>query len=87
MLKTEFKVVLSKKAEKFLEKLPKDYRSKVMQRMKEISKDPYYGDCQKMSGFSGVFRSRVGIYRIIYKVINEEIIVEVINISHRQNTY
>ena len=36
---------------------------------------------------TGRFSARRGQYRIIYRIIEEQIVVDVIRIAHRQNAY
>jgi mRNA interferase RelE/StbE len=35
----------------------------------------------------GYFSARRGMYRVIYRILDEEIVVEVIKISHRADAY
>lgn len=35
----------------------------------------------------GLWSARVGIYRIIYEIQKEKIVVEIIKIGHRKNVY
>jgi len=42
---------------------------------------------KKLQGVENTYRLRVGNYRIIYRVLNEKVIIEVINIGHRQEVY
>ncbi|MBK7622736.1 MAG: type II toxin-antitoxin system RelE/ParE family toxin [Kineosporiaceae bacterium] len=36
---------------------------------------------------AGYFSARRGMYRVIYRILDEEVIVEVIKISHRADAY
>jgi mRNA interferase RelE/StbE len=36
---------------------------------------------------SGLYRYRIGDYRVIYQVIRDEIIIDVVRIGHRKDVY
>lgn len=79
-----YKIVLKKKAKKFIDKLPKNERLRIV---KAIGQLPNGEDIKKMKGHSGLFRLRVGEYRIIYTVDNGELIVCVIDAGNRGEIY
>jgi mRNA interferase RelE/StbE len=43
--------------------------------------------CVKLSGSDASYRIRVGDYKVIYEIINDLLIVEVIRIAHRHYVY
>jgi mRNA interferase RelE/StbE len=43
--------------------------------------------CAKLSGFRDVWRIRVGVFRVIYRVQDRQLIVEVIRVGHRRDVY
>lgn len=79
-----YKIVLKKKAKKFIDKLPKNERLRIV---KAIGQLPNGEDIKKMKGHSELFRLRVGEYRIIYTVDNGELIVCVIDAGNRGEIY
>jgi mRNA interferase RelE/StbE len=40
-----------------------------------------------MAGFKDVWRIRVGVFRIIYRIQNQQLIIEIIRIGHRRDVY
>ena len=82
-----YKIVFRKSAEKQLLKLPKSVGLKIIELIKQLPKNPIPGNAQKMSGFKNMYRIRSGSYRVVYSVDNEELIIEIIKIGHRQNIY
>jgi len=81
-----YKLLVSKKAENEIKKLPKDYKYIVVLALKEIEEDPFLGK-PLTRNFTGKFSYRVGIYRIIYKINNKENIVKVLSAGHRSVVY
>lgn len=55
--------------------------------MAAIHKLPHEGDIKILQGHNGCFRLRVGDYRIIYTVENENLIVHIISIGNRGDIY
>ena len=60
-----YKIIIKKKAKKFIDKLPKNERMRIA---KAIQLLPNGEDIKKLKGHSDLLRLRVGEYRIIYTV-------------------
>ena len=81
-----YQIVLSRIAEKDLEKVNKKYKPHVFAALFDLRKDPYLG--KKLRGkFSEYYSLRIGTYRIIYKVYKNKLNVLVIRIGSRQRAY
>ena len=52
-----------------------------------LSVDPRPSGCKKLLGLNDCFRIRVGKYRILYLISNEEMKVTVYRVAHRKETY
>jgi mRNA interferase RelE/StbE len=79
--------VLHRKAEKELENLNLDMKGRIMEAFKEMKEDPFAGEVKPVKGWKGVFRRRVGDYRIIFTVSFEENTVVILRISPREKAY
>lgn len=81
-----YQLVLTKKARKNLQKLDKRYRHRFFIAFIKVRKNPYIG--KPLSGdYEGGYSLRVWPYRVIYKIKNDELVVHVIMIRHRQGAY
>jgi len=80
-----FKVELSRSAEKDLLALDKTVVSRIWPKVKGLSENPLPKGSLKLSGTDYTYRIRVGDYRIVYKVIGDN--VSVIGIAHRKQAY
>lgn len=78
-----------KKAKKFIELQDKPTKQRIRNGINGLTMKPPQGDIKVMQGYSvGVYRLRVGKYRIIYRFYTEtskdtddkEIIIEILNI-------
>lgn len=79
-----YKIIIKKKAKKFIDKLPKNERIRVA---KAIEALPNGEDIKKLKGYTNLLRLRVGDYRIIYTVNNGELLVIVIDAGNRGEIY
>lgn len=52
-----------------------------------LLEQPYPSGCAKLSGTDGLYRVRVGDYRIIYAVNNDESRVTIARVRHRRDVY
>ena len=81
-----YSIIFLKSAEKFIRKLDKKQVKEIFNKIEMLKKFPQSGE--PLSGaLRGLWRLRVGKYRIIYQIKNEELIVYVLNIGHRKNIY
>lgn len=81
------KVNINKKALKELNSLPDDIRSKILDVCTSMSVDPFEGDVKPLKGIAGVFRRRVGNYRIAFSVNFNESEVVILKIGKRGKFY
>jgi mRNA interferase RelE/StbE len=86
----DFQIAQTKEFEKKIQKLdPKIYIKIKNIVYPQLKSNPFYGtNIKKLKGeYEGVYRYRLGNYRLFYIVDNEHVIVIVTTISHRQNAY
>ncbi len=84
----QYQVELKPKAVKFLNSVPKGDKEKIEQRIVELSKNPRNEQVIKLSGVKpDQYRARQGDYRILFTICDKKLIVEVIDIKHRQDAY
>jgi mRNA interferase RelE/StbE len=62
-------------------------RKRVLSAIESLADDPRPSGCAKMSGFRDIWRIRVGVYRVIYRLENRMLTVEIIRIGHRREVY
>ena len=81
-----YRVVLSRIAERDLQKVDKDNKPRIFAALFDLRKDPYSG--KKLEGkFCECYSLRVGQYRIIYKIYKNQLSILVIRIGPRQGVY
>lgn len=80
------KAILSNKAQKQLDKLSNNIAKPILKAIADLEINPRPQGCKKLSGREG-YRIRTGNYRIIYNIIDNELIVNVITLGHRKDVY
>jgi len=82
-----YKVFFDKKVYKDLKKIDRKWQIKILKTIEDkLSYDPYIG--KKLVGeLSPFYRYRVADYRIIYRIFDETIEIEIIKIAHRKDIY
>lgn len=68
---------------KVLKRMPRRDVEVILDVIRFLSSNPYFGDIQKMKGENNVWRRCVGSYRIFYKVKTAEKIVLVFRLERR----
>jgi len=79
-----YKIIIRKKAKKFIDKLPFHERRRVVAAIELL---PNGEDIKRLKGHTNLLRLRVGAYRIIYTVDNKELIIYVIDAGNRGQIY
>ena len=83
----QYKVILSPKVQKSIKNVPDDYLLKIHKSLSLLSLNPRPLGCAKLVGSKNHYRIRVGVYRIIYSIQDDILIIEVVKIDHRRNIY
>ncbi|MDR2121163.1 MAG: type II toxin-antitoxin system RelE/ParE family toxin [Tannerella sp.] len=82
-----YKVIISKKLLKSLDKVPAVYLSGIKGTINSLESNPRPSGSVKLTGSTNTYRIRVGVYRIIYTIEDEILTVEVIKVDHRKSVY
>ena len=74
-------------AYKELQKLPRPIIEKVVAAVADLSNEPYPQGVKKLVGSERSYRIRIGDYRVVYEVIENKLIVEIVRVRHRKDVY
>lgn len=82
----KYKIIIRKKAQKNLLKIPFPWRSRIAKAIDLLEEDPFIG--KKMWGeFKDCFKIRIWPYRIIYKVFKSRSLIYIQRIDHHGAAY
>lgn len=82
-----YKLVWKKQAVKELWNLEKSIIKKLMVLIEHLCENPRPKGCRKMKGQKNFYRIRYKNYRVIYKIEDKRLIIEIIKIGHRRSIY
>lgn len=82
-----YKLLFDDKVFKDLKSIDNHWQKKILKVIKtKLINDPYVG--KKLVGdLSSYYRYRVNDYRIIYEILEDEIVLVIIKIKHRKDVY
>ena len=79
-------VFLHNYARKYIERLDQTNRERIKKALQDLEKEPPEGDIRPYEGNPGIWRLRVGDYRVLYKIETENTIL-VTHIEPRGQAY
>ena len=79
-----YRVELSKKADKDLRKLPVQAQARIAKGLRLLRND-LQGDTKRLTNFVPEYRLRVGDYRILFEIVDNTVVVY--RILHRKDAY
>ncbi|MEA1956817.1 MAG: type II toxin-antitoxin system RelE/ParE family toxin [Euryarchaeota archaeon] len=82
-----FDVSYSNKSEKFLRKADKVIVKRVIEKIEKLRKAPIIHDTKTVEGSKGLFRIRVGDYRILYEVDYRNNLIGIVKIDKKPRVY
>lgn len=82
-----YKVELTRSAEKDLRRIDRARVPAIYQALEGLTQDPRPPGVKKLAGADRSYRIRVGIYRVVYEIHDDVLVVLVVRISSRQDAY
>jgi mRNA interferase RelE/StbE len=81
-------IAYSKAAAKTLQRMPRKMAQLIREKLENIAFDPYadHPNAKKLQGREG-YRLRVGNWRVIYKIQDDQLIIVVLKIASRGEIY
>ena len=84
---TQYKLKWKRSATKELKKLSKENRKKIIRIVENLTEDPFVGNFRKLVNSKNSYRIRVGNYRVIYKIVKQQLVIEILRVRHRKDAY
>tara|TARA_B100000745_G_C20081763_1_gene369547 strand:- start:161 stop:424 length:264 start_codon:yes stop_codon:yes gene_type:complete len=82
----KYKITFKKSVTKDLRNLPNKDVKKILNKIDELAENPRGEGCIKLSG-DDKYRVRQGLYRIIYAIRDDVLVVNVVKVGHRSSVY
>jgi mRNA interferase RelE/StbE len=82
-----FRVEYDPKAVKELRKLDRPMTRRIVRAVDELGAEPRPAGCRALAGYPGLWRIRVGDYRVVYTIKDAELVVLALRVAHRSTAY
>jgi mRNA interferase RelE/StbE len=82
-----FEVRLRPAARRQLESLERPVQRRLVDAMAGLAEDPRPAGVKALQGLPGLLRLRVGAYRVLYQVRDDELLVLVLTLGNRRDVY
>jgi len=82
-----YKIKIKHSALKEFKKIPDEIKGQIKAKVEKLREEPRYAGVRKLSGRDDIYRIRIGIYRVLFKVDDKEHLVRILSIRKRDEAY
>jgi mRNA interferase RelE/StbE len=82
-----YRVVYKPAAGRDVDKLPRHVLPDLRDAVAALAVNPRPHGCRKLRGASGLWRIRVGVYRVVYEIDDSAHVVRIARAGHRREIY
>lgn len=82
----KYRITFKKSVAKDLRVIPKNDIKKILSKIDTLALNPRGEGCIKLSGQEN-YRVRQGLYRIVYEIKDDVLVVNVVKVAHRSQVY
>ena len=86
-MSAEYKVEFTGNAAKELRKLDRASQKRIAAAVRGLAQEPRPSGVTKLTGYAHPYRIRVGDSRVIYDVLDEKLLIEIIRVRDRKEAY
>lgn len=83
----DYSVVFARSANKELRSLDSPVALRILKRIEALSGNPRPAGVIRLEGAQDLWRARVGEWRIVYRIVDRESLVDIVAIRHRREAY
>lgn len=83
----DYHIEVSATAERQLRKLAVRDQCLVVEAIRALARDPRPRGSRKLRCYDDVYRVRTGVFRIIYSIENDRLLIIILKVGHRKDVY
>ena len=83
----DYAVVFARSARKELQNLDPQVARRILKSIETLMANPRPSGVVKLEGASDLWRVRVGEWRVVYRISDQDHLVDVIGVRHRRDAY
>jgi mRNA interferase RelE/StbE len=87
LLAQVYEVRLRPAARRQLERLERPMQRRLLDALARLAEEPRPAGVKALQGLPGLLRLRVGAYRVLYQVHDDQLLVLVLTLGHRRDVY
>ena len=81
-----YQITFDKDALQFLKKCKRGEQQQLITRIEKLRENPYRG--KRLAGnLFGLFRLRIDKYRVLYKILDDKVMIIIVDIGHRKDIH
>ena len=84
---SRYSVVVARRAIRSIARLARKDQQRVRAAIDLLADEPRPPGCVALADEESVYRVRVGDHRILYEVIDADLVIQVIRVGHRRDVY
>lgn len=84
---SRYRVQIARRAVKALTALSRREQQRIRAAVDLLADEPRPPGCTALVGEPHTYRVRVGDYRIIYEILDDVLVIQVVRIGHRRDVY
>ena len=82
-----YEIIITKYIQKQLDNLPNNIQERVYDKISQLAEEPRPDGVVKLKGYDNEYRIRIGDYRLVYEIQDEQLIVLLVQCKHRRDVY
>jgi mRNA interferase RelE/StbE len=82
-----YEIIIKPTAEKSLDKIPMPARRRIVDALERLRNNPRPAGVVKMANVENLWRIRIGVYRVVYEIHDDRLVVLVLRVAHRKDVY
>ena len=82
-----YTLVIPRPVEKQLDRIPRQYRSRILAELQQLQENPRKRGTIKLAGYVDEYRIRIGSYRVRYSIDDDTQTVIALHCLHRKDIY
>ncbi len=82
-----YRIIIPKLVQKQLDDLSQKQRKRLISAIRLLADEPRPSGVKKLKGYDKTYRIRVGDYRVIYNIEDQEKLILVLSSIHRKDAY
>ncbi len=83
---SRYDIIIAPRAKKEIDSLEANIKLRIGNALMLLAEDPFVGKSLK-ADLKGLYSYRVGDYRIIYSIVRHVLLIQVLKVMHRRESY